>query len=353
MSEDFIIDGVAHAHNFRPDNFVPGSDPDALINLMYDLQVRSAPEGDQRWVMSSQRFRERTDATFLAHALFAESEVDACIYHSLPIYSLLKDGSSHIDVGLEMRRRWPGRVALYGAISPFRHGVLDRIDRLVDESGVVGLKLYPQDLVDGRIRGYRLDERELTYPIFEHACKRGIKTVAMHKAVPFGPIGIADFRVNDVAETAAAFPNLNFEIFHGGFAFLEETLLQMLYTPNVTVNLEGVISYITFAPRKFASILGEFLSIGAWNRLVWGTGCMAAHPQPLLKAFREFEMPADLMAQYGYPQLTAEMKRSMLGLTQARICGIDIASMKQQSANDEFARIRAEGLREPWSCVTR
>lgn len=352
MSEDFVIDGVAHAHNFTPDNFVPGADPSGLINLTYDLQIRSAPGGDQRWVMSPGRFHRRTDADFLAHALFAESEVDACIYHALPIYSLFKDGSSPIEVGYEMRRRWPGRVALYGAISPFRPGVLNYIDELVERYGVVGLKLYPQDLVDGKIRGYRLDERELTYPIFEHASKRGIKTVAMHKAVPFGPIGIADFRVNDVAETAAAFPNLNFEIFHGGLAFLEETLLQMLYSPNVTVNLEGVVSYLTFAPRRFAAIVGEFLSIGAGERLVWGTGCMAAHPQPLLKAFREFEMPEDLMSQYGYRQLTPEIKRAMLGLTQARICGLDIGRMRQQSAGDEFAHIRAEGLRAPWSYAT-
>lgn len=353
MSEDFVIDGVAHAHNFRPDNFVPDADPSGLINLTYDLQIRSAPRGDQRWVMPPEQFHRRTDADFLAHALFAESEVDACIYHSLPIYSLFRDGSSPIEIGYEMSRRWPGRVALYGAISPFRSDVLDYIDRLVDEFGVVGLKLYPQDLVEGRIRGYRLDDRELTYPIFEHASRRGIKTVAMHKAVPFGPIGISDFRVNDVAETAAAFPNLNFEIFHGGFAFLEETLLQMLYSPNVTVNLEGVVSYLTFAPRKFAAIVGEFLSIGAGNRLVWGTGCMATHPQPLLEALRNFEMPEDLMSQYGYPQLTADIKRSMLGLTQARICGLDIERMKREAAGDEFERIRSEGLREPWSYGAR
>ena len=50
---------------------------------------------------------------------------------------------------------------------------------------------------------------------------------------------------------------------------------------------------------------------------------------------------------YAYPALTPEMKRMMLGGTQARIMGLDIDEMKSVAANDEFAN--RNSLAEPWS----
>src|SRR5204863_9188297 len=103
-------------------------------------------------------------------------------YHGVPLYGIYKDGGSPLNVGKEMRERWPERVALYGAVSPWEDGALDEVHRLIEEDAVVGIKLYPMDIVDGEIKSYRLDDPEIAFPIIEAARARGIKIVATHKA---------------------------------------------------------------------------------------------------------------------------------------------------------------------------
>src|SRR5205823_6592874 len=148
------------------------------------------------------------DPDLVASALFAESSTDATIYHQIPLFGLFEDGGSPLWVGEQMRERWPGRVALYGGVSPWQDGVLDEIDRLVEEHGVKGLKLYPLDIVSGQLQTMDMGDAEATFPIFERARKLGIRTVAVHKALALGPVPIAPFEVRDVEQAAAAFPDL-------------------------------------------------------------------------------------------------------------------------------------------------
>lgn len=42
-------------------------------------------------------------------------------------------------------------------------------------------------------------------------------------------------------------------------------------------------------------------------------------PRPQIAAFRDFHIPADLRAQYGYPELTPERKAMIFGLNAARL----------------------------------
>ena len=117
--------------------------------------------------------------------------------------------------------------------------------------------------------------------------------------------------------------------------------------PNVAVNLEGTSLYVINMPRKFAEILGTLLAAGAADRIIWGTGGPVGHPRPLIEAFWNFEMPVDLVEGYGYPPLTEDVKRAILGENVVRILGIDLDEMRQRAARDEFAD-RGE-LAEPWS----
>jgi predicted TIM-barrel fold metal-dependent hydrolase len=207
------------------------------------------------------------------------------------------------------------------------------------------------DLIDGEVHSFRMDDPEVAFPIFERAQKKGLRSVAIHKAVPFGPVPIEPFLPTDVQGAAAAFPNLTFEVVHGGFAFLEETALLVARFPNVAINLEGASAYLANAPRKFAEILGTFMFWGAADRIIWATGSIALHPRPFVEAFWNFEMPEDLMRDYGFPPLTPDIKRAILGGNVARILGLDIEAMRKAAAGDEFAT-RSE-LAEPWSARPR
>jgi predicted TIM-barrel fold metal-dependent hydrolase len=356
LDDVFILDSTVHAYNTRDDNYVEGPFKMRVAAQLTDTLWRGhsqlLPDGDPRWALSYERFKRGMDAETLSNALFAESQTDVCIYHGTPLYGIYKDGGSPLAVGKQMRDRHPGRVALYGPVSPWQPDALDIMDRLVEEDGVIGFKLYPMDLVAGRIVNYRLDDPEIAFPLLEKAQKLGIKNIATHKAIPQGQVPMAPFSPADVSGAAVAFPDLTFEIVHGGFAFLEETDWQLRSFPNIIVNLEGSSSYLMQAsPRRFAELIGTFLRAGGEDRIVWSTGCNSHHPRPYIEMFWNFEIPQDMVDGYGYPQLTEQAKRKILGLNHARILGWDVESKRALFVDDEFSRLAQ--MRPPWGVAER
>lgn len=340
----FVIDAVSHGLNHSKENDASPLGRKFARGAYHDIQVGKQPPG---WARDETRFfTEPADPLRLAHALFAESHTDATVYHGLPL-GMFKDGGSPLWVGKTMRERWPGRVAaLYGPIRPFQPGVLEEVDRLVEEDHVSGLKLYPIDFGDPQQRVFRMDDPEVAFPIFERARERGIRSIAVHKALPQGPTPQEPYQVGDVQAAAAAFPDLTFEVVHGGYAFLEETALLLHHFRNVIVTLEATSTFLATAPLKFAHVIGTLLQAGGAERLVWATGAEVVHPHPPLEAFKNFQMPQDLMDGYGYPQLTKETKRAILSGNIARVLGVDIAALQQASRGDEYGRTT---LAEPWS----
>jgi predicted TIM-barrel fold metal-dependent hydrolase len=343
----FILDTVLHAYNFTPENIKNPEVMSQLSMMLYGLCATSAPRDQPEYTLDYERFMSAPDPDLLAHAVFAESQTDAAIYHEVPQWGTMVDGGSPIWVGKELRDRYPGRMELVGAVSPWHKDPLEEIDRLVEEDKVVGLKLYPLDIIDGVPHSYRMDDEKVIFPILERAQQRGIKSVGVHKALPLGPMPMDPFRIGDMEGAFAAFPDLYIEIVHGGMAFLEETAMQMARFPNAVINLEGLTSFLPNAPMKFAEALGAFLSFGAEDRIVWATGCVAFHPRPLIEKFWAFEFPEIMTEGYGVPQITKEIKAKILGGNSARMLGLDFDDMAKQSAGDEFSD--RDILASPWS----
>jgi predicted TIM-barrel fold metal-dependent hydrolase len=350
VDDVFVIDAISHAYSFAPDNRIGGSYPDNIAEGVYQMHVQFAPQGRPDLILDRDTFETRIcDADVEARSMFAESHTDACIYHELPLFGYFKDGGSPLAVGVEMRERWPGRVFLYGGISPHQRGALERVDQLVDEYDVAGLKLYPHDLVAGELRSFRMDDVEVLFPIFERAQERGLRTIAIHKAIVMGQVPIEPYFPFEVGEAARAFPGLTFEIVHGGWAFLEETAFLIQWYPNITVSLEGTSALLVKAPRKFAEIIGTIMAAGGADRINWGIGGAVLHSRFFEEAFWDFEFPPDLIDGYGIPPLTEDVKRGILGLNAARQLGVEIADLKQQFARDEFGKPRE--LEPAWSCL--
>ena len=246
-----------------------------------------------------------------------------------------------------MRELWPNRTMLYGGVSPTRVDAIDRIDELVDVYAVNGVKFYPHDLIDGRISALDLGDVDKIFPVLQRVQDRGIKVIGVHKAMPLGRGPIGPLKMDDIQHAAHAFPDLTFEIVHGGVAFVEETSVLMQSYANVVVNLEVTSGFAKVAPRRFAEAMATFLSVpfGA-DRIIWGTGCDLAHPRPLIEAFWNFEMPEDLLEGWGVPPLTQEAKKKILGANFLRIHGIDPDDVRKRVAGDEFD---TDELLEPWS----
>ena len=158
------------------------------------------------------------------------------------------------------------------------------------------------------------------------------------------------FRPGDVDYAAIDFPDLNFEIVHGGYAFLEETCHQIARFENVYVNLEVTAQLLPKHPRKFARIIGELMLARGSECILWGTGCSFTHARPLIEDFIAFEMPEDMVEGDGYAPVTDEDKANILGLNFARLHGLDVDALREQVAADDIEqRKRENGLQAPWS----
>jgi hypothetical protein len=344
IDDAFVIDAVAHGYNWTPENATDLRRQQQFVDQLYYLTADAVPKP---WILDKEQWIDGADPELVAGALFAESPTDFAVYHHVPIFGMFKDGGSPLWVGERMRERWPGRVAIYGGVSPWQPDALEQVDRLVEEHKVIGLKLYPLDIVDGEIKTIELGDQDVVFPLLERAQQLGIRSVAIHKAIPLGAVPIEPFAVRDVEDAAAAFPDLYFEIVHGGVAFVEETAWQIARFPNVVINLEGTAGSLLRAPAVFAQVLGTFLRFGGEDRIVWATGCMAMHPKGLLDAFASFQMPPELALGFGLPEITPEIKRKVLGENFARIHGLGIDELKRQTEGDEFSQ-RGD-FDEPWS----
>jgi predicted TIM-barrel fold metal-dependent hydrolase len=340
----FVIDAVAHAFDLRPEN-EKGLYARQMNEANFRLQEAYLPT-DFR--LTRDRYFQAFTADALVSALFVESDTDVAMFHTIPSWGVWNDYSP-ISVGMEIRERYPGRMLCYGAVSPLEgKKALDDVARQAEEWDIRGVKMYPVDFIDGEMRAFTMDDREMVYPVLEKCREVGIKTIAIHKAMPLGGAPMDPFRPGDVDYAAIDFPDLNFEIVHGGYAFLEETCFQIARFDNVYVNLECNTALILKHPRAFAKMIGELLLNGP-DKLFWATGAMWVHPAPVLEAFAKFEMPEDMMEDYGYPQLTDEIKADILHGNFARMHGLDVEAMARAIENDELAQLRAAGGAKPWS----
>jgi hypothetical protein len=92
------------------------------------------------------------------------------------------------------------------------------------------------------------------------------------------------------------------------------------------------------------------------DRIVWGTDCLwFGSPQPVIEAFRAFQISEEFQNTYGYPALTQARKEKILGQNAAKLqnvrpgvdikgCHSDYVSMAQrtlrQETEEEFGRRR-------------
>lgn len=346
IGDAFVIDATVHGFNFLPDNYRADFLTDVVQMLYNGAHVGFHPRDEPHWNMSWQEFREafRYQPELLIQTMFAESETDLIVYHGVPLKGIYVDGSSPTWVAKAARERCPGRVFIYGPLYPWQDDAVEELERMVAEDGIIGLKFYPLDLFDGELRPSRMDDRRM-WAICERARQLGVRMIAVHKAVPLGPLPLAPYNsLHDMAPLVADFPDLTFEIVHGGAAFLAETVELLQRFPNLVVNLESLPMFIPNHRQKWVEIMAAYLEAGLTDRLFYATGAVGGHPQPFLKAFWTFEMPP------GLPQLSLAQKRAILGENYARLLGWDLPAIKRRLAGDAFGLHRGR-LAPPWSAM--
>ena len=343
-----VVNAVAHAYNLSAGN-ARGPMGAMVREGFFGLHTRFNPPA---WRVPHELFCVDQSAELLARTHFLESDVDVLVYHTLRLDSLFADGLCSHAKNVELASRWPQRVVSYLGIDPTL-GVRRCLDDLevqhADLPNAVGVKFYPDQLEP--YRTFRMDDPEALFPVYERAIELGLRVVAVHKALPNGPVPLAPYRIDDLEGAAMAFPQLNFEIVYAGMAFVSETAYALARFPNVFANLEITTMLLSTAPRLFAEALAELLFWGGPEKILYSDGSLFTHPRLALQQFAGFQVPDDLLERYGMAAISPADGALMLSGNFVRMSGIDLAGMVAGQRGDEWELARAEAgvLAEPYT----
>jgi predicted TIM-barrel fold metal-dependent hydrolase len=299
------------------------------------------------------------DMTTYLRCVFGESETAVAVLTSAPGTGpdrMLFDRELAGTRALFERLGGGGRLLNHSVVQPELADGLDAMDRARERYDPVAWKVYT-------LGGWWLDDEATGVPFLERARASGVKRVCAHKGIS-GLVPTGSPR--DVGPAAAAFPDLDFLIYHSGYEIpasaapeegaysdaaahmgtnrLVASLRASRVAPgaNVYAELGSTWFCLIRRPEEAAHVLGKLLLAVGEDHVLWGTDSIwYGSPQPAIDAFRAFQIPADLRERHGYPELTPAIKAKILGRNAARVYGIDLVAARERAATGELAWLRA------------
>jgi predicted TIM-barrel fold metal-dependent hydrolase len=326
IGDAFVFDGVAHVFNFERKNAL-GPPGEMFNNHLYAFHAALTPEGET--VLPAEEFLRQWTVDEIDDLVYRQSPTDMLVAMPLPLTDLFRDGLSPWEDCAELARRNPDRTVFWGSVNPLEgRRALDLMERQVGEFGARAFKFYNVRYDYGRPFPWRMDDPQVAFPVFEKAQELGVDLIGVHKGVPLGPQPIESTQTWDMDGAAANFPDLNFVIFHVGLPFIDEVCWQLIRHPNLYASIAATINFIVRAPRQFAEVLGKLLFWAGEDKIIDGSETPIWHPRWALEAFWNFQLPQDLVEGYGYPQLTEQAKRKILGENLLRLHGMDLGETR-------------------------
>jgi uncharacterized protein len=225
---------------------------------------------------------------------------------------------------------------------------LDAMETWRDTLRPAGWKVYTLWAPPGHGTGWSLDD-DVGAAFLECVQSLGPRIVCAHKGIA-GPVANrapASASPRDVGPAAAAFPDVTFVVYHSGYDIdpeeegphsadpqrgvsrLVTSVADAGVPPGANVYAElGSTWYLVLRrPTEAAHVLGKLLGAVGEDRILWGTDSVwYGPPQPLIDAFRSFQIPERLQEAHGYPALTDTVKAKILGLNAARLYDVDVGA---------------------------
>jgi uncharacterized protein len=246
---------------------------------------------------------------------------------------------------------------------------LELMQQAVEELGVGGWKCYPPWGPSGE--GFWLDDPAVGLPFIEQAQSLGVRTICAHKGLPMPGFDTVHTDPRDVVAAAAQYPEMQFVVYHSGWLHggsgpegpydprgvidprnpiaypvdqgvnsLVHAMQQQGLGPgsNVYADLGSVWSNLMVLPDEAAHVLGKLLVHLGEDNVLWGTDCIfTGSPQPLIEAFLAFQISESFQQIYGYPALTMDIKRKILGLNAAPLFDVDPDAVLCEITQDAIA----------------
>ena len=251
------------------------------------------------------------------------------------------------------------RMYIHGRVNPNQDGDLEAMDMLAEKYRVAAWKTYTQWGPDGK--GFFLDD-EPGLRLIEKARKLGIRTIAVHKGLPFGPRSYEHSTCVDVGRIAKRYPDVNFLIYHSGFVAdkpegpydptrtdgidaLITSLQQNGIKPggNVYAELGSTWRFLMRDPDAAAHALGKLLRHVGEDNVLWGTDSIwYGSPQDQIQAFRTFQISPEFSSRYGYPAISSAVRAKVFGRNALRIYQVPKDILQKHLPKDRVALDRRE-----------
>jgi hypothetical protein len=250
------------------------------------------------------------------------------------------------------------RLLLHGRVNPNQPGDLEAMDELKEKWQVSAWKTYTQFGPGGK--GYFLSD-DVGTRFIEKARALGVKTLCVHKGLPFGPRSYEHSQCSDIGVVARRFPDVNFLIYHSGFVTdvreqaydqsakrdgidtLIASLLKNEIPPgkNVYAELGSTWRFLMRDPEQAAHALGKLIKYCGPDNVLWGTDSIwYGSPQDQIQAFRSFQIAPALRERHGYAEITPRLRARIFGLNAAKVYGLNAAEVKKYTARDRVAHER-------------
>jgi predicted TIM-barrel fold metal-dependent hydrolase len=344
LEDVFIVDATAHMTDITSDNYYNTRFASSTSDMVWGLTQAMPPE----YQPTQESYIRDMEVDEVANMLYRESYTDYAGMHGVADTSYARE-LAPIDKVAEFKDKYPQRCFCYVGIDPLvkdadhpayeEPDIIDELDRRIELVDADGIKLYPTHFEKDGYEGWDLREHERGYEIIERAKEHGIDTVSLHKSIPAGATPLSDYDPRVVSDLAADFPDINWEIVHGGITFPEEVSMMVGNFDNIYVNLGITSIFAHTSPGRFKDILGGILQAGgrdAISQITWSTETAIVHPQPLIEAFWELDLTG-LEGWFGSVDITQEDKERILGENWAEMRGEDVDDLRSRFEDDEFS----------------
>jgi predicted TIM-barrel fold metal-dependent hydrolase len=354
LGEVFICDATAHMADITPENYYSTRFAESTSEMVWGLAQAMPPA----YQPTKESYIRDYSADETANMLFRESYTDFAGMHGVADTSYRKE-LSPVDKVAEFKKKYPDRCRAYVGIDPLvedgdhpayeESDIIDELDRRIELVGAEGIKLYPTHFEeDGSYDGFDLVELDRGDEIIERIIEHGIDNISLHKSIPAGATPLNDYDPRVVSDLATRYPEINWEIVHGGITFPEEVSMMVGNFDNIFVNLGITSIFAMEGEKRFKDIIGGILQAGgrdAIDQIIWSTETAIIHPQPMIEAFWDLDM-SGLEGWYGEVTVTQEDKKKIFGENWARMRGESVDELEEAFSNDEFDR---DEIKPPFS----